>query len=94
MAVQWRARALLPTYRRGRSTDGSPRVTSRDQALPAVCALPRDGSDDDVQYVQHQTTSRSIKRQPTQLVGLDELDHITRLTRSDDLSAQIYLAGR
>jgi hypothetical protein len=67
MAVQWRARAVLPTYRRGRSMDGSPRVTSRDQALPAVCALPRDGSEDDVcptayYYSKHQETTDPTRR--------------------------------
>ena len=31
-------------------------------------------------YVQQHTTTRSIKRQPTQLVDLDEQDHIIRLT--------------
>ncbi len=31
-------------------------------------------------YVQQHTTTRSIKRQPTQLVELDEQDHIIRLT--------------
>ena len=67
MAVQWRARAVLPTYRRGRSMDGSPRATSRDQALPAVCALPRDGSEDDVcptayYYSKHQETTDPTRR--------------------------------
>jgi hypothetical protein len=68
MAVQWRARAVLPTYHRGRSMDGSPRATSRDQALPAVCALPRDGSEDDVcptayyYYSKHQETTDPTRR--------------------------------
>jgi hypothetical protein len=31
-------------------------------------------------YVQQHTTTRSIKRQPTQLVDLDEQDNIIRLT--------------
>jgi len=67
MVVQWRARArVLPTYHRGRSMDGSPRATSRDQALPAVCALPRDGSEDDVcptayYYSKHQETTDSTR---------------------------------
>ena len=67
MAVQWRARAVLPIYRRGRCMDGSPRVTSRDQALPAVCALPLDGSEDDVcptayYYSKHQETTDPTRR--------------------------------
>ena len=31
-------------------------------------------------YVQQHTTTRSVKKQPTKLVDLDELDHIIRLT--------------
>ena len=31
-------------------------------------------------YVQQHTTTRSVKKQPTQLVDFDELDHIIRLT--------------
>ncbi len=67
MSVQWRVRAVLPTYRRGRSMDGSPRASSRDQALPTVCALPRDESEDDVcptacYYSKHQETTDPTRR--------------------------------
>ncbi len=92
MAVQWRARAVLPTYRREWSMDESPRATSRDQALPAVCELPRDGSEDDVcstayYYSKHQETTDPTRRLPW-TGSYHSVD-----TRSDDLSAQIYLAG-
>jgi hypothetical protein len=67
MAVQRRSRAVLPTYRHGRSMDGSRCATSRDQALPVVCALRRDGSEDDVcptayYYSKHQETTDPTRR--------------------------------
>ncbi len=65
--------------------DGSLRVTSRDQALPVVCALPRDGSQDDVYptayyYSKHQETTDTTRRTGS----YHSVD-----TRSDDLSVQI-----
>ena len=81
MALQWRERAVLPTYL-------PTAVEDLWMDLLVRQAETKHSLQYSLQYAryhemvpnQQHTTTRSIKRQPTQLVDLDEQDHIIRLT--------------
>ena len=84
MAVQWRARAILPTYLSPWTIYGW--NSSCDKPRPSTPCSMRSTTHEMVpkmMYVQQHTTTRSIKRQPTPLVDLDEQDHIIGLAHGE-----------